>query len=398
MKALLTASFCLATILLTGCLESLPNTTIPFADDRASIPADPAAIEAATREGIYVLSNDTSNMFRNNALRLVSIEEEPQIVAETSLLRSWAKNFSRDPQGKIWIGYSGSISHSDNRVQVYSPEGELIDTLEDVCRYPEAGINFAANRAFIACAESGFSGAVVVVGLDKLEIEKVIELFAESSYLIKSSSFNGETLIISGSTRPPEGSVDDDDPLNHDPYYAFITLLDPETLEIQAQVGPLKDVDIWDILPYGDKFYLLNVNSWKIVNDTRNILVLDPQAAFDADGELALEEITVAPSPLWGTIDGDYLYSYHNPTYNQLNSDPARALSRLNLATGEREVWPLPDLWNAGDVEIVDGRIILSRWKHDDPTQHGLFEFDPESGELTKILDVPYAEDILVVE
>ncbi|MBI1298363.1 hypothetical protein GC175_32905 [bacterium] len=68
----------------------------------------------------------------------------------------------------------------------------------------------------------------------------------------------------------------------------------------------------------------------------------------------------------------------------------------MNLTTGETESWPLPDWWNAGDIAWVNGKLILSYRRLEDPDQtSGLYEFNPETGELTQLLHLPGAERLL---
>ncbi len=104
------------------------------------------------------------------------------------LPRSRADSFARDPQGRIWIGFSGGIGRSDNRVQVYDAGGDLVATLTP-CLNPEGGIVFATERAFVVCAANGFYGVVAVIDLASLESLGQVELTApEAPYLLIASA------------------------------------------------------------------------------------------------------------------------------------------------------------------------------------------------------------------
>src|SRR5437879_4063368 len=86
----------------------------------------------------YVLPRYTvSGVFSGNALTLFD-PASMSVVKRVGLPRTWAKNFARDPQGRVWIGLSGDMQRTDRRVQVYSPDGRLTATLS-VGGGPEAG-------------------------------------------------------------------------------------------------------------------------------------------------------------------------------------------------------------------------------------------------------------------
>lgn len=86
--------------------------------------------------------------------------------------------------------------------------------------------------------------------------------------------------------------------------------------------------------------------------------------------------LTIAhPTRTWGVVIGDDLYTYHDPSWNQANSKPERAIARTSLKTGEGEVWNLPDYTRFGDMIVVDGRIFL-------PGNGGVWEFERETGEM----------------
>jgi len=176
----------------------------------------------------YVLSGSNAGAgFPHNALTVFDAATW-QMHRQISIPRSWAKNFSRDPQGRLWIGFSGNIQKSDNRLQVYSPQGDLLKTLQP-CIDPEAGISFAAGRVFVVCAEKGFSGKVVVLNLETLAIEKTIALsLLEKPLLLISSAASEEAVVVVGS--------------------GVITLIDPRSLTVQAQLQQKK------ILTFGASF------------------------------------------------------------------------------------------------------------------------------------------------
>jgi len=79
-----------------------------------------------------------------------------------------------------------------------------------------------------------------------------------------------------------------------------------------------------------------------------------------------------------------------------MRKDPTRAISRLNLVTNETTLWPLPEHWNARDIALVNGDIILAHSIFQEPLeQSGLYRFDPATGKLTMLVNIPNAVRIL---
>lgn len=317
--------------------------------------------------------------FANNAL--VAFDAKTMTIrAKTPLPRSWAKNLARDPNGNIWIGFSGNLRDSDRRVQIYSPQGQLLKTLQP-CTDPEAGISFAAGRAFIACAENGLSGKVVAVDVNTLEIIETLTLaWSDGPLLLIASAANEKSVVITGLTSGPEEAS-----------YSIATLIDPQTLELQAQIPLGKNTDVWRILPHGERFYLLNAASYRQPREQANDLLLltpgDPPSVAAA---------ALAPSPVWGALDGNVLYTFHNPAWNSTVTDPHRQLARLDLASQQLQTWTLPDEWNASDLAIIEGQIILVKWEYwSGDVNDGLYRFDSTTGQLTLVLNVADASAVL---
>lgn len=320
----------------------------------------------------YVLSGDNvASGFRRNALTIFD-RATWKVDRQVALPRSWAKNFSRDPQGRLWIGFSGNFQQTDNRLQVYSPQGDLLKTL-GLCVHPEAGISFAAGRAFVACAENGFSGKVAVVNLETLAVEKTIELsLSDRNLLLTSSAASEEAVVVAG--------------------FGAIAVIDPRSLTVQTRLELGQNIDIWRIIPHQGRFYLLNVGSWQQPREQANdVLVLTPGNSPE------IAPLALAPSPLWGAIEGNFLYTYHNPTWNQMNSDFQRQISQMDLSSGKVKIWALPNEWDASDMKVIDGKIILARWYGDSSEEDGLYQFNPMSGQLTKqLLNVADASGVLL--
>jgi len=112
---------------------------------------------------LYVLTV-SARRFDNNQLVIVDADTW-QVTRRTSLPGVAPWDFSRDPQGRIWIGY-GAQPGGDTRVQIFAPDGSLLKTMS-LCAVPFLRIHFAAGRAFVPCLQSGFEAAVVVIDLGR---------------------------------------------------------------------------------------------------------------------------------------------------------------------------------------------------------------------------------------
>ena len=288
-----------------------------------------------------------------------------------ALPHSQVSRLSRDPQGRLWVGFSQLTTMLDNRVRVYSPAGDMLHELQP-CQAPSAGISFAAGRAFIACSQNGFSGQVAVVSLATLAVERTIDLaLPDAALLLATSAADEQAVVIVGLAVQAAR-----------PAYNVITVLDPQTLNVRAQLNAGADTDIIRIIAHGGRFYMLNSASWRQPRERANDLLM-----LDAGAAPRLTTLPLATSPVWGAIEGGALYSYHNPGWDAANQDDQRLVSRLDLATGAVQTWPLPPKWDAADMMMLGGQVMLAH-----PTgpgeAAGVYRFDPATGQLQQALAV----------
>jgi len=347
---------------ISGCaaLDSArQQATVLTVDNSISLPAHP----------LYVLAV-SAGTYGNNELVIVD-PKTWQVVRHTPLSIAAPWDFSRDPQGRIWIG-DGAEPGVHRLVQVFAPDGRLLKTLE-ACADTYTTIRFAVGRAFIPCLENGFHAAVVVVDLTSLTIIQKIDIgISNDVFTLLQSSGNEHYFLMSGN-----GKITD-----------RIVLVDTRTLATLKPV-PIPPGYPARILTYQERFVLLNASPNLPPTGRQDLLILDVAQS----PALSTVQLPVAGA-LWGTIEGDNLYTYHNLEELGMRSDPSRAISRLNLVTGETKLWPLPDRWNAKDIALVNGEIILA---HSEPQieRRGLYRFDPATGKLTMLVNIPGAQRIL---
>ena len=214
------------------------------------------------------------------------------------------------------------------------------------------------------------------------------------NYLLISSSATSDAIIVSGSA-PYTSDLKGEQP------YSTATIIDPNTLNIRSQIPLGPSTEISKILPYNHQFYLLNAgNKYQIKGKSNDIIVLDSKKLN------ITKRLTTAPLPIWGIIRGDILYAYHNLDQRGLKVKDKRYISRLNLTTGEKFIWSIPDGWNSDDLNIVHGKIILTRWlgkTHDylkwlvsGNPEDGIYEFDPNTKQLKQLLQVADASKFIV--
>ena len=212
-----------------------------------------------------------------------------------------------------------------------------------------------------------------------MEVEEELTLQnPESNFLVVGSQHLGDRLIVTASTAGPESQ--------NRPHFG-IAVIGIENFRVEDLAGQIPVGHAWGIVPYNDKALLLNIASYRSEPEgRRDIIVLDPENPRD------LDFITLdTPSPTWGVIDKDVLYLYHNPEHNQANTDPVRTFTQYNLLNGDSESWPLPDNFDARDMLLLDEKAILGG-------RRGIYEVNPETRELTQLIDLPNVEKMIYVE
>ncbi len=115
-------------LFLAACRTGLPMRTQP----------DPAA---------YVLVNSAEHPGDQSLLLVDPADWATR--RSVALPHSQVSGLSRDPQGRLWVGFSQLTTMLDNRVRVYSPAGDMLHELQP-CQAPSAGDQFCG-RAGVHC-------------------------------------------------------------------------------------------------------------------------------------------------------------------------------------------------------------------------------------------------------
>jgi hypothetical protein len=321
---------------------------------------------------LYVLAGESINSGKN---RLTVVDRATQEILHTAALpRSLAVNLDRDPQGRLWIGFIGHAGFVDDRLRIYAPDGSRLKELQP-CLSP-TGTGFAAGRAFVACQDMGFQGKLVVMNLATLEVERTIDLnLPHGGLLVGATAATADYVLVTGGT---EGPADAKSQIG-------MLLLDAHRVELVTPMPTIEAIgtDIDRIIPYEGRFYLLNGGNWKTSHaHEADVFVLEPGSPP------TVTTLNSAPAPLWGDIADGVLYAYHEQKRHLGDINAPCLISRLDLATGAVETWPMPDGWGGSDLRIIDGEVLLARHG---PGVDGVYRFDPGTGSVTLLVEVPNA-------
>lgn len=337
-------------------------------------PAPPRVLTPAPlpEHPLYVLATSIGADYHNE---LVIVDSDAwQITQRTRILKAGPWGISQDPQGRIWIGY-GLGPDGDRRVQVFAADGTLVKTLRfDQCLDPYLPAQFAAGRAFVACLQTGFYATVLVLDLDSLEVEQMVDVHApaEDYFLLLTTGGLEDYFLMVGNGQQSNR----------------VFLMDTQILEVSAPLE-IPAGNFVKVLPFQERFLLINLYP----EERNDLIVVDPAAS----PSITVQRM-MARSPVWGDITDNQMYVYHDvEAFNVNIEDSSRAVSRMDLESGESELWPLPDDWLGRDLAVVNDQIILA-YSGPDDTNDGLYQLDPESGALTQVLALPGAFHLLAPE
>jgi hypothetical protein len=335
--------------------------------------------ESCRAHSLYVLSvADGVGRYGRSTLSVVDVPSW-RLTETISLLPRTARSLAIDPQGRPWVSYAGRHEQIDDRVQVITEAGAPLTMLRS-CTNPEAGIAFAAGRAFIACVQNGLGGRLDVLDANTFARLDTIPVPppAGGAYYLTAVAASETRVVLAGMTKGP-------DPKRR---YAAITTLDPARLSVTWQSDPIADMDVWSIVPYGDDFLLANVASGESheAQKRADVLRLRPTNTLD--------RMAVASSPLWSAVADDVLYLYHNPSWNSVSTTPTRALSAYHLIKRTVTRWPLPDGFDAGGIAVVGNKIVLASSAPGHERQSGIYAFDIRDKLLIDPIRLPGAEKV----
>ncbi|MEY3989875.1 MAG: hypothetical protein RI985_956 [Chloroflexota bacterium] len=309
---------------------------------------------------------------------------------ETTTQRSLPLTFIHDgfiDAQHIWLGYAGDLNEDAYEAANLSLDLRQTDT-HRACMEP-ISIHPFGSDVIVLCQERGFEGKVVRMRADTGEIinEKALVTNLGDMMFLSSHLHNNE-LIIFGITRHESPNSQTE---------CELQILDPHTLlrtRCLTSQGHL-------ISPSG--FLQIDDQTLYILNESSAFLESEGRPATDIfryqTGDRELTPLAnFGRSPEMGAILDGYLYTVHNIWESYyLTEDSMTRIYKTNLATWESTYWEYDFYeWRyIGDIAAIDGRILVTRFGHDDVAQEGLYQLNIDTGELTMRAALPGVSMIL---
>ena len=277
----------------SGCQDEVEHSTGP-----GNLPQNLGYVRAAHPQysKLTIFDADTFEIYR-------TVDLPPSTL-------DYSHRLEIDPTGRIWIGYSQDgidyLSRREDRVLIFSPNGDLEHELDLDCSPLDTGIAFANGYSFVGCAASGFYGKVFVIDTDTMEVVKTfdrvhpgdVDPYRQWFYITAVAEVAGSILVI-GAGNPPQ---DYQRLTNHSAVTTKVGMIDPETLTFRGYLTGLEPgLRARSVLEVDGKAWLFNELSHMEEQPTRtDVYVMDPET-LDIVDRFNLEH----PFPLWAAWGND---------------------------------------------------------------------------------------------
>ena len=264
-----------------------------------------------------------------------------------------------DPAGRIWLGYSqvgldrpfinplfgAGDRIGEDRVLILSPGGDVEHELDLDCSPLDTGIAFANGYSFVGCAASGFSGKVIVVDTDTLEVIKTFDRVHPGDgaptrrwFYINVVARVANSILVIGGGNPPK---DYQRLTNHSAVTTRVGVIDADTLTFRGYLTGLEPgLRVRSVLEVDGKAWLFNELSHMEERPPRtDVYVMDPET-LEIVESFNLEH----PFPLWAEwADDKTIYIYHKRRDTR-DFSYVSGITRLDPATGVESFFPTPNL------------------------------------------------------
>ena len=287
-----------------------------------------------------------------------------------------------DPDGRVWLGYTQigvdeitkdlefgkdpltiAMAGGQDRVLVFSPEGELEHELDIGCSPPDTGIAFAGGYAFIGCAASGFYGQVVIMDTATMEVVKVFDevyppgedILQTPFYITAVEEVAGQILVVGDGSPPKEYQA----LTNHSAAYTRVGVIDPETLTMRGYLTGLEPgLRVLSVLEVDGMAWLFNAFSHLEERPPRtDVYVMDPESVEIVD-RFNLEH----PFPKMAEYgDEGVMFIYHRSPGEKINGVwYPTGITRLDLETRQERFMAAPEMTNAYGMGVYRNRPCLA--------------------------------------
>ncbi|HLO34340.1 MAG TPA: hypothetical protein VK249_34665 [Anaerolineales bacterium] len=324
----------------------------------------------------YLVSGLNENLnFAGNAMMVFDSTDFSKI-RESPLPKSRIETAKIAPDGNLWLGLSGGSTREDNRVVVLDTAGNELSEIH-ACLSPTAGIWFYNHSAIIVCRDTGFYATITEINMSSFTVERKlqIKISDQQPFMAVSSGLSGSSLGVIGLTAGPQEALT----------YSILSIVNLDTFSVSAMMDLGAGTNIWSVLPYEGRFVLLNAQG-RDDPKKRDMIWVTPN-----DHEIEKAVTLPTPSPLWGVIADEVLYSFHNSSWNSISVTPDRFLCSTNLVTYQQSCLQLPEHFDSYGMEVVGGNPCITHWGEEGSS--GLYCL--ENGKLE--LKIKYEAASLVV-
>ena len=288
----------------------------------------------------YLISgiNETMNFAGNGMLVFDSTDFSK--IRELPLPKSRIETANVAPDGNLWLGLSGGSNRKDDRVVVLDPAGKQRAEIH-ACPYPTSGIWFYNQRAIIVCRDTGFFGTIAEINMSNFSLGRrlQIKISDQMPFITVSSGLSGSSLGVIGLSDGPQETLS----------YSVLAIVNLDTFSVSGMMDLGAGSNVWSVLPYEGRFLLLNAQG-KDDPEKRDMIWVTPD-----DQQIEKTVSLQTPSPVWGVIAGETLYSFHDSSWNSILSSPDRFLCSTNLASGQQSCIALPEEFEATGIDMIGG-------------------------------------------
>lgn len=356
--------FCWLCVCLTGCTL---NPLFALA-----VPAHP----------LYVIAGQNAVPGHGEAAISLVDRDRWQLIGTRYFQTSYVHQATSDGQS-IWFGLAGDINN--DAAQAVQVDTALADHVPfETCVEP-TGIYHFTEFAIVVCRQDGFMGKIQQIHTRTGQLMKEVEVTTAQGdmYIFNSFVFQDE-LYVNGDSL--HSSAD-----NPSVLYVY----DVQTLNHVRNVELPRIIGVNDVIPHNGGLMLLNFSSH--YQETMQQAFHDVYF-YDSTQPTITPLPLIQRSPMQGVILDGYLYTVHfSAPFTAEQPPQAIQIFKTHLQSWQQSHWNYSthEWYTIGDMAVVDGRILLTKYDASDPQDDGIYELNTDTGELTQRIHIPGASLIV---
>jgi len=282
----------------------------------------------------------------------------------------------------IWLGFAGN-NNTDKFIVSKISNDLAFQTDYVTCMEPRS-IHAYRDTLLVLCQDRGFVTVAMVISQQDGHVITSRDLTTEHGDMFFDMSFLiGDELVVQGGSH------------NASANFPEFHVLDPTTLELKRKLAITSLIGITEAITHNNTVYLLNGASH--IDEQEGKPVVDVYTYHEGDTSFT-PLAPIARSPQHGVIHDGNLYTIHNTwPFIPETETPMITIYQTNLTTGAQTHWEYDyDTHDtSGDMAVIDGHIMLTRFWSDDSADDGLYELDLVTGTLTQRASIPGASLII---